>query len=470
VLTIGPDVYADIEDVTLQGARDTSGLGGPGSGGAIANDHGGTVAISGSTFSGNIADHGGAIDNGGSGGIGFLSVSGSTFSGNSAGDGGAVDNGDAGVGNLSVTGCIFSGNSADGDGGAIDNADNGGSGLLSVSGSTFSGNTPDGDGGAIDNGDRMGNGSLNVTSSTFWGNHSGSADGGAIDNGDGGGKGTLTASTSTFSGNAAANGAVIYGGGSVWTAADIFDGSCVGTMGGQWHDAGYNLAAGASCLDYGPGDSDYKGSLYASVLAAPAGNGGPTETMMPLSGDPAIGLVPNPTSVTLNGSSVQLCPTTDQRGDASASGRPCDAGAVQTAGTSSGGTTTTGNTTASGPTGVALPTTTTSAAPARTVRPHVGPVISAMTATAAVSKGRVRLKLHCADALCRGADTLMSGHVRFGAEAYHMEAGATSMVTVKLSAEAMKSLAHAKRHTLKVAQVVAVAGGKTVKEPLTLVG
>ena len=65
-----------------------------------------------------------------------------------------------------------------------------------------------------------------------------------------------------------------------------------------------------------------------------ASNGGPTQTITPQPVSPAtvIGIIPNPTTITLGSNQVQLCPATDQRGYASASGTKCDAGAVQTPG------------------------------------------------------------------------------------------------------------------------------------------
>jgi hypothetical protein len=51
--------------------------------------------------------------------------------------------------------------------------------------------------------------------------------------------------------------------------------------------------------------------------------------MLPLAGNPALGVVPLNTNVKLNGRSVTLCPTIDQRGVHSAAGKACNAGAVQ---------------------------------------------------------------------------------------------------------------------------------------------
>jgi hypothetical protein len=354
---------------------------GTGNGGAIDNgDNGGsgTLSVSGSRFSGNSAKgstkgtgDGGAIDNGDNGGSGTLSVSSSTFSRNSAtgtqrgtGGGGAIDNGDNhGAGTLSVSSSTFLGNKAN-YGGAIANATvsasvsgstfsansagyggaiaDGVSGIaaLSVSGSTFTQNSASANGGAIDNGDGISfRGALTVTVSTFSGNSatgSGRAvgvialahrgDGGAIDNADNEGDGTLTVTASTFSGNTARNGGdTIANFFTVWASADIFNGPCHESVGGIWNDEGYNVGAGTTCLSAGTGDISHG----ADRLGPLAHDGGPTETLLPLKGNPAIGAVPYHATVVLNGRSVALCPAKDQRGTPSASGQRCNAGAVQ---------------------------------------------------------------------------------------------------------------------------------------------
>jgi trimeric autotransporter adhesin len=301
-------------------------------GGAIDNGSGGTgtLTVNDSTFADNTAGDGGAIDNGdGTGsndgvGTGTLTVNDSTFTGNGAGVGGAIDNGDQGTGTLTVTDSTFTGNGAD-YGGAIDN-DLGGTGTLTVSNSTFSSNTAEMDGGAIDNADNSGLGTLSVSNSTFTGNSATFGDGGAIDNGDDG-TGTLTVTNSTFTGNSAGlDGGTIDNGfngsgggtGNGRVAADIFAGSCfLGT--GSWTDLGYNVGSDTSCQNGGTGDA-VSGSL-ASELAPLANNGGPTQTLQLLAGNPAAGLIPNDSGV--------LCPVTDQTGAASPPGAPCNAGALQ---------------------------------------------------------------------------------------------------------------------------------------------
>jgi hypothetical protein len=311
-------------------------------GGAIANadvyGHG-SVTVSSSRFLGNSAINGdgGAIDNGDTRGNGRMVVSSSTFLGNVAARAGAIDNADNARGTLSVTASTFTGNvSADDDAGAIDNADWGGTGTVIVSGSTFSGNKTIGDGGAIDNADNVATsrGTLIVSTSTFSGNIA-DVYGGAIDNANFGGKGTTVVSASTFSANSANNvydGNDARGGGvistgtdsTVWVVADIFSGPCR-RVGGTWEDEGYNVGSNGSCLGRARGDVGHG----ANRLGPLAYHGGPTMTIRPLKGNPAIDAVPYPTKVTLYRRPVDLCPSTDQRGVRTTSRRSCTAGAVQ---------------------------------------------------------------------------------------------------------------------------------------------
>jgi Bacterial Ig domain len=312
-------------------------------GGALDNgdDSGtGTLTLSRSTISGNYANaDGGGIDNGDNNGTGTITATGSTFSGNSTGahNGGGIDNGDnGGKGTLTVAGSTFSGNtSSSGTGGAINSGDASGTGTLTVTTSTFSADSASGSGGAIDSGDYGGSGNATVGSSTFSGNSAINFNGGAIDNGDDGGSGTLTVSASTFLGNTAVTGATVASGedggsGTVWAAADMFNGSCAQAA-GAWDDEGYNVGSDASCFAATPvgTDTDSAGASLTALLGALANNGGPTETVLPLPGNPALSVVPNGTSVNLNGTSVTLCPTTDQRGVGSGPGQACASGSVQ---------------------------------------------------------------------------------------------------------------------------------------------
>jgi hypothetical protein len=312
-----------------------------GDGGAIANaDLGGTgqVSVIGSSFldNGALSGDGGAIDNGDTRGNGTLHVTGCIFEQNAAGRAGAIDNGDNASGTLTVASSSFITNvAATDDAGAIDNADWGGQGTAHITTSTFSGDDTIGNGGAIDNADSetTSRGTTYVSDSTLSDN---TADvyGGAIDNGDGG-PGTVVLWASTLSDNQANNmydgfdrrgGANVHNGryATTWTAADVFNGPCR-TDGGTWQDAGYNVGDGGTCLHRGPHDIAHG----AGYLVGLGNYGGLTKTELPTSANPAIGAVPLGAKAELDQLQVQLCPTTDQRGDYSPSGQPCDTGAIQ---------------------------------------------------------------------------------------------------------------------------------------------
>jgi len=243
-------------------------------GGGIYNN--GTLTVTNSTFSGNFAIYfGGAISSDGT-----LTVTNSTFSGNSAiYFGGAIFGG-----TLTVTSSTFSGNSATYGGGAIS------SGMLTVTNSTFSGNSATYDGGAISSG-----GMLTVTNSTFSGNSA------TYDGGGGGirfGSGFASLANSIVAGNTAAG------------SADDFDG------GSPYTDNGGNF------VGYFNGAQVNAGAIDLTPLAY---YGGPTQTMIPLPGSPAIcaGLAANvPSGVTSDQRGLQmnpLCPS-----------GAVDSGAVQT--------------------------------------------------------------------------------------------------------------------------------------------
>jgi len=192
-----------------------------GYGGAILNDYQGTLAVTSSTFSSNTASYaGGGIANLGA----LTTVTSSIFSDNSSpnvsGPGGG---GIYNAGTLTVTSDTFSGNSSGYSGGAISSW-----GTLMVSNSTFSANTVSAyiyGGGAISNIGIQGTVSaLTVTNSTFFDNSAGGLDG------DGGGGGiynngnTETVITnSTFFGNGAPAG----GGGAIANGGIDQDGGVV---------------------------------------------------------------------------------------------------------------------------------------------------------------------------------------------------------------------------------------------------
>jgi hypothetical protein len=216
------------------------GGGGTGGGGGISNQ--GTLTVVGSTFSNNFGIDGGGIDNranratvidsifrgntshgedsggAGIGNLGTMTVTGSTFSGNMAmnSGGGGIDNFPA-ADMLTVVDCTFSNNSAF-SGGGIHNGS-----WLTITESTLSDNSATGGGGAIDTSvgavtitnssitanSARGGGGINtslgtviITNTTISGNHA-SGFGGGIGNSGYSGRGMLTITDSTLSNNSA---------------------------------------------------------------------------------------------------------------------------------------------------------------------------------------------------------------------------------------------------------------------------
>ena len=167
----------NVNDSTLSGNTSTYG-------GGIYNDIGGTLTVTNSTFSNNLAATGGGIQNNSS-----LTVINSTISGNTVNRGGGIYN-DFG-GTLKVNNTIISGNTAKYGGGIYTR------GILTVTNSTLSGNTAN-RGGGIRNND-----TLTVIGSTISGNTA--EYGGGIYNSD-----ILTVIGSTISGNTAKYGGGIF--------------------------------------------------------------------------------------------------------------------------------------------------------------------------------------------------------------------------------------------------------------------
>jgi predicted outer membrane repeat protein len=160
-------------------------------------DNHGTLTTSDCTFSGNVADGGGAIANDAT-----MTVNGCTFTGNSdggswLGQGGAILN----YGTATVTSSTFTGNSAF-DGGAIYNEMLGGvySGKITISGSTFSNNSATGNS-AADHGGVIYNyiGSMTLSGCTL----SNNTDFVIFNYTSGNTTGPLTINNCTFSGNTA---------------------------------------------------------------------------------------------------------------------------------------------------------------------------------------------------------------------------------------------------------------------------
>jgi CSLREA domain-containing protein len=288
----------------------TTGQAGTGSGGGIANE--GTLALTNCTLSNNLATGGPSTAGAGQGGDG---------------SGGGIANG----GTLILANCTLSGNSASGgqggpsggrgglgSGGGIAN-----NGTLTMLDCTLSSNHSSGGsgGGGGNNGDAEGggianSGSLNVTNSTIANNNAvgapGGISGGSAGDGCGGGivtSGTATIINSTLSGNTASGApgpTVALGiGGGIYQLAPAqfrntivvnnhaFSSSTIGygqDVAGNGTSQGHNLI-GIVNDSNGWIASDQTGTLGTPLnphLSVLQNNGGPTATMVPLNGSPAI--------------------------------------------------------------------------------------------------------------------------------------------------------------------------------------
>ena len=266
---------------------------GQGAGGTIFVANASNAAIN------NLNINNGYAPGGGSGGaitnFGSLTVSGTSFTGNQAtGSGGAIYNYE---GTLTVVNSTFVGNSATGgNGGAIVNTAPDNFGFTTISNSTFYQNTASnggsGLGGALYN-DSFSEGSLSITNSTIFGNSAETAGGGIFDSS------SLDLANSIVSGNSS----------SISGADDIDDYYGEGST-FYWGASGNN----ANVIGF------YDGTPQNGTTAslAPFRNyGGPTQTMIPLPGSPAI----------CNG--IANGTTTDQRGDLTQpTGGYCPSGSV----------------------------------------------------------------------------------------------------------------------------------------------
>jgi hypothetical protein len=268
----------------------------------------GTLTLTNCTLSGNSATNafGGGIDN-----EGTLTLNNCTLLGNSVTGYGGFGGGIGNDGTLTLNQCTLSGNSAGSNGGGIEN-----DGTLALNQCTLSGNSAAA-GGGIDN-DYGGTATLNQC--TLSGNYA--VFGGGIDN-----FSELTLNQCTLSGNSVPD---FYGGGGIrndnggGTAKITITNTIVGGNGGadilNFSDAVINYG-GSNLVQ-----SIYYDSSYPSYITGPAPNlaplgnyGGPTQTMPPLPGSPAIGA----------GSVADNTFSTDQRGYPRTQNGLIDLGAVE---------------------------------------------------------------------------------------------------------------------------------------------
>jgi hypothetical protein len=330
-------------------------------GGAIYIQSEGTAIIQRSSFDGNQAGNGGAINNL----LSDLTVVNSTFTGNesirsgSGGGGGAIyidgakgDNGKIIIRSSSFTnntavlqgGAIFSqlynnntntiensrlsGNSVTGTGnqgfgGGIFSVGGGANTVLSLVNTTLSGNTASSQGGGLWSGNGL---TVNITNSTIFGNQAISADGSGIGGGIMRTGGTINITNSTIANNSAGfeGGGIV--GGTATTITNVIIANNTANNGGNsiiknncldaLTNGGNNLQFAAN----NPNDTECGAGIPIAdpLLASLANNGGSTETVALLPGSPAIDAANN-----------AACPATDQRGVARPQGGTCDLGAFE---------------------------------------------------------------------------------------------------------------------------------------------
>jgi hypothetical protein len=272
---------AGLADCTISG--NTAG-GAYARGGGLENEGGGTAHLTDCTITGNFARAGGGLDNF-FGATAYLTDC--TLGSNSAAYGAGLSS----VGPVTLTGCTITGNSASGTGGGL----NVGPGVTNLTNCTISGNTANSGGGLINYGP------ANLTACTISGNTATTGGGFANVNYYGPAPAVLT--DTIVAGNSDPGGAASDIGGS--DPADVTGTyNLVGTGG----SGGIIGGSGGNIVDVGdPG------------LAAPADNGGLTQTMALQSGSQAIGA-----GIAVSGL------TTDQRGLPRPGSGAIDIGAFET--------------------------------------------------------------------------------------------------------------------------------------------
>jgi fibronectin-binding autotransporter adhesin len=229
---------------------------------------------------------------------GTLTMTACTISGNSARSGAGLF---TSFTTTNLTGCVISGNSAAAYNGYPANPNGGGmyiaGGTVSLYGCTISGNSAvNGNGGGVYNN----NCTLTLTNTTVTGN-SAATKGGGLYNFN---AGTLTLVNATVTGNSASDGSGVYN-----SAKNQQEGTLSLTN---------TIAAGNTNNDISGSYTGSNNLVKVNPMLSPLGEyGGPTSTMTPLAGSPAIG-----------GGTGTGVPATDQRGFAR--GASVDIGAFQT--------------------------------------------------------------------------------------------------------------------------------------------
>ncbi|MBE9118155.1 DUF4347 domain-containing protein [Lusitaniella coriacea LEGE 07157] len=329
-----------LNNLTLRsGSTQTAGAFITRNGGAILNR--GTLAVTGSTISGNTANlsGGGIYNRGDAASVATLTVTGSTISGNTVNfaGGGIFNSGSAAnAATLTVTGSTISGNTANSGGGIFNSGIAANAATLTVTESTISGNTANSGGGIFNSGSAANAATVTVTGSTISGNTANSG-GGIFNSGIAANAATLTVTESTISGNTGGNGGGIFNEGRVANAAAATLGNTIvagNTATTADPDVGRNNATNTIFNDSGNNliGQDTLGLFTTSTLVGTAANpldpgiaplgdyGGTTQIHALLPDSPA-----------LNGGSNALTggATTDQRGANRIIGGTVDIGAFE---------------------------------------------------------------------------------------------------------------------------------------------
>jgi uncharacterized repeat protein (TIGR01451 family) len=291
------------------GAGGTGGSAGDASGGAIDNQ--GTMTIDSSSFFNNQA----VGNNGGPGGagaagddFGAVAPGGAGGTGGSAGDasGGAIDN----QGTMTIDNSSFFKNQAIGTNGGPGGA--GGTGADSLEGGPggMGGNAGNGGFGGADFAGAIESfmGSLTLTHSTVSLNSAASGAGGVAGAEGAGGSGTMTGPSGGPGSNGASGSAGDGGIQSVSAKSQLFDTIVAGDTASVDPDvSGHFLSLGHNLIGNATGSSGFTASgdqVGVNPMLGPPGNhGGPTPTMVPMVGSPAIDAGDNANA-----------PSTDQRG------------------------------------------------------------------------------------------------------------------------------------------------------------
>jgi fibronectin-binding autotransporter adhesin len=324
----GGGIYNYTGTVTLTGSTVYFNAGTQGGGGiynaSASTSDGGSVTLDDDTLVANDADYG---NGGGVFNDGNLTLTGTTVTMNDAdsgsGHGGGVYS--APDWNLIATNSTVSGNTAEYGGGVYNDGTSRNPGFASLSDSTVSGNQAEQAGGGLGN-----EGDMTLVNSTVASNSDvGSAGGIFSDAGS-----TLALAMVTVSDNSGYAGGGLYNDGALTVAGTIIAGNtasqaspdCDQASGGSDTDNGYNLTGNNSGC-FKPVSTDITDT--AAVLGSLASNGGPTQTLLPLVGSPAINAIP--TATCESAAFLNSTHPADQRGVSRPQGGACEIGSVEVA-------------------------------------------------------------------------------------------------------------------------------------------